>query len=80
MNKALAIARYAQYDCFIEWLYKQTIKLEMMMKIFRVTGVNKQTGYHEAANVMADDHVQAVKLMAMSHVRVVCINKTGIQQ
>ena len=50
------------------------------MKIFRVTGVNKQTGCHEAANVMADDHVQAVKLMAMSHRRVVCCDKRGIQQ
>lgn len=57
-----------------------TNKQGMMMKIFRVTGVNKQTGNHEAANVMADDHVQAVKLMAMSHRRVVCINKIGIQQ
>ena len=49
------------------------------MKIFRVTGVNKQTGCHEAANVMADDHVQAVKLMAMSHVRVVCCDKCGVE-
>lgn len=55
-------------------------KKEIVMKIFRVTGVNKQTGYHEAANVMADDHVQAVKLMAMSHDRVVCCDKRGIQQ
>lgn len=55
-------------------------KKEIVMKIFRVTGVNKQTGNYEVANVMADDHVQAVKLMAMSHRRVVCINKTGIQQ
>lgn len=59
---------------------KQANKQEMMVKIFRVTGVNKQTGNHEAANVMADDHVQAVKVMAMSHRRVVCINKIGIQQ
>lgn len=58
----------------------QTNKQEMMMKIFRVTGVNKRTGYYEAANVMADDNAQAVRLMAMSHRRVVCINKTGIQQ
>ena len=50
------------------------------MKIFRVTGVNKQTGYHEAASVMAVDHAQAVKLMEISHRRVVCINKAGIQQ
>ena len=57
----------------------QTKKQEMMMKIFRVTGVNKQSGYHEAVNVMADDHAQAVKLMAMSHVRVVCCDKRGIQ-
>lgn len=55
-------------------------KKEMMMKIFRVTGVNKRTGYHEVANVMAGDHEQAVKLMAVSHRRVVCINKAGIQQ
>ena len=55
-------------------------KKEMMMKIFRVAGVNKQTGYHEAVNVMADDHVQAVKLMAMSHRCAVCINKRGVQQ
>lgn len=55
----------------------QTKKQEMMMKIFRVTGVNKQTGYHEVANVMADDHAQAMKLMAMSHRRVVCLDKRG---
>ena len=50
------------------------------MKIFRVTGVNKQTGNYEVANVMADDHAQAVKLMEISHRRVVCINKTGVQR
>ena len=50
------------------------------MKIFRVTGVNKTTGYHEAVNVMADDCERAVKLMAMSHRRVVCLDKRGIQQ
>ena len=49
------------------------------MKIFRVTGVNKKTGLYEAANVMAGNHEQAVKLMAMSHVRVVCSNKRGVQ-
>lgn len=49
------------------------------MKIFRVTGVSKKTGCFEAANVMAGDHEQAMKLMAMSHVRVVCSNKRGVQ-
>ena len=49
------------------------------MKIFRVTGVNKRTGCHEAANVMADEHEKAVKLMAMSHVRVVCCDKRGVK-
>lgn len=49
------------------------------MKIFRVTGVNKKTGCYEAANVMADDHEQAIKLMEMSHVRVVCCDKRGVK-
>ncbi len=49
------------------------------MKIFRVTGVNKNTGCYEAANVMAGNHEQAIKLMAMSHARVVCSNKRGVQ-
>lgn len=49
------------------------------MKIFRVTGVNKNTGLYEAANVMAGDHEQAMKLMAMSHVRVVCCDKRGVE-
>lgn len=49
------------------------------MKIFRVTGVNKKTGCYETANVMADDHEQAIKLMAMSHVRVVCSDKRGVE-
>lgn len=48
------------------------------MKIFRVAGLNKKTGCYEAVNVMAGNHEQAIKLMAMSHVRVVCINKDGI--
>lgn len=48
-------------------------------KIFRVTGVNKKTGCYEAANVMAGNHEQAIKLMAMSHVRVVCADKRGVQ-
>lgn len=49
------------------------------MKIFRVTGVNKKTGFYEAANVMAADHEQAIKLMAMSHARVVCCYKRGVE-
>lgn len=49
------------------------------MKIFRVTGLNKKTGCYEAANVMAGNHEQAIKLMAVSHVRVVCCNKLGVQ-
>ena len=49
------------------------------MKIFRVTGVNKKTGCYEAANVMAGSHEQAIKLMAMSHVRVVCCDKRGVE-
>ena len=49
------------------------------MKIFRVTGVNKKTGCYEAANVMADNHKQAIKLMAMSHVRVACADKCGVE-
>ena len=49
------------------------------MKIFRVTGVNKNTGLYEAANVMASDHEQAIKLMVMSHVRVLCSDKLGVE-
>lgn len=49
------------------------------MKIFRVTGVSKKTGFYEAANVMACDHDQAIKLMAMSHVSVLCSNKLGVE-
>lgn len=49
------------------------------MKIFRVTGVNKKTGCYESANVMACNHKQAMKMMAMSHVRVVCSGKRGVE-
>ena len=49
------------------------------MKIFRVTGVNKKTGLYEAANVMAGNHGQAMKLMAVSHVRVLCSDKRGVK-
>ena len=55
------------------------IKAGYEMKIFRVTGVNRKTGCFEAANVMAGDHEQAMKLMAMSHVRVVCCDKRGVE-
>jgi hypothetical protein len=48
------------------------------MKIFRVTGVNKETGCFEAANVMAANHEQAIKLMSMSHIRVACFDKRGV--
>ena len=51
----------------------------MKAKVYRVTGVNKKTGCYEAANVMAGNHEQAMKLMAMSHVRVVCFDKRGVQ-
>ena len=54
------------------------IKAGYEMKIFRVTGVNKKTGCYEAANVMAGNHDQAMKLMAMSHIRVVCSDKRGV--
>jgi sulfur relay (sulfurtransferase) complex TusBCD TusD component (DsrE family) len=49
------------------------------MKIFRVSGFNKKTGCYEAANVMASNHEQAVKLMAMSHVCVECCDKRGVE-
>ena len=49
------------------------------MKIFRVTGVNKKTGCYEDANVMAGNHEQAIKLMAMSHIRVLCFDKRGVK-
>lgn len=55
------------------------IKAGYEMKIFRVSGVNKKTGCYEAANVMAGNHEQAIKLMAMSHVRVVCCDKRGVE-
>lgn len=48
------------------------------MKIFRVTGVNKNTGLYEAANVMAGNHEQAIKLMAMTHCRMVVLDKKGV--
>lgn len=51
----------------------------MKTKVYRVTGVNKKTGLYEAANVMAGNHEQAMKLMAMSHVRVVCSNNRGVE-
>ena len=49
------------------------------MKIFRVTGVNKKTGCYEAANVMAGNHEQAIKLMAMTHCRMVVLDKSGVE-
>ena len=49
------------------------------MKIFRVAGLNKKNKCYEAANVMAGNHEQAIKLMAMSHIRVVCCDKRGVK-
>ena len=57
-----------------------TNKQEMIeMKIFRVAGLNKKNKCYEAANVMAGNHEQAIKLMAMSHIRVVCCDKRGVK-
>ena len=41
--------------------------------------MNKKNKCYEAANVMAGNHEQAIKLMAMTHCRMVVLDKKGVE-
>lgn len=48
------------------------------MKTYRISGTNRATGRFETANVQGINYVEAMQLMAMTHCRMVCLDKRGV--
>lgn len=49
------------------------------MKAYRITGFHRITGQRLTANVAAIDLTEALQLMAVTHYRLVCLDKRGVE-
>lgn len=49
------------------------------MKSYRISGTNRRTGEFTTANVQGEDYLQAMALMGMTHHRLVCLDKRGVE-
>ena len=47
------------------------------MKTYRISGTNRRTGRFETANVQGATPKQALRLMGMTHCRMVVLDKRG---
>lgn len=51
----------------------------MKTKTYRISGTNRSTGRFEIANVQGVTPEQALQLMAMTHCRMVVLDKQGVE-
>lgn len=49
------------------------------MLAYRISGYHRITGRYDVANVAAIDLTEAMQLMAITHRRLVCLDKRGVE-